>query len=317
MTKTSKNTKITWITKITKIMTQDGLYKRAYAKLEELIPMVKGETLTREEIYRLCDININNLDHAPFKKAINDVLYNWTVVNKKQNRVARNGRGFKFVDDNLVPINFKTGGGSKFDMWLPFNISKLCFLYRKNIMMVIGSKDAGKTALLINIAKNNMAKHRTLYFSSEMVDAELRGRLSKFEDMSIYDWNIEAYERSYDFHEVIDPDGLNLIDFLELGGEDGTEYYRGVAMIRKIYDKLENGVAVIACQKNKDADLPKGGSGMLEKARIALSLDPNTAKLIVAKNWQEGITSSPKGTSWTYSLVGGVNYVNVMEVYDE
>ena len=184
-------------------------------------------------------------------------------------------------------------------------------------MIIFGSKDSGKTALMMNITRLNMKKHHTLYFSSEMVDDEFRNRLSKYGGMELDDWNFEPYERSYDFNEVVDPNALNLIDFLELGGEDNSEYYKGVSLIRKVYDKLENGVAIIACQKNRDADFPKGGEGMLEKSRIALSLDPNKVTLVVAKNWCEGITSSPRGKAWTYQLVGGINIVNPIEVIDE
>ena len=109
---------------------------------------------------------------------------------------------------------------------------------------------------------------------------------------------------------------LYLIDFLELGGDD-SEYYKGVALVRRIYDRLIEigGIAFIACQKNKDASLPKGGSGLLEKARIAVSLDPNRVELVVAKNWADGITTSPKGMAWSYKLVGGINIVNPVESF--
>ena len=33
----------------------------------------------------------------------------------------------------------------------------------------------------------------------------------------------------------------------------------------------------------------------------------------VAKNWAEGVTSSPKGKKWTFQLVGGANFVNIQE----
>jgi len=293
-------------------MPEKGLYDRASDKLLEILPMVKGETLTRDEIYKMCNVSPTMSNHASFRKAINDVLYNWTTVNKKRDRVVRNGKGFKFIDDSLTRINFLNADRSRFELELPFGIHKYCYLHRKNIGIVMGTKDAGKSAFLINIARMNMRKHRTLYFSSEMVDAELAERLSKVKGIALDEWAIEAYERSYDFDEVIDPNGLNLIDFLELGGTD-SEYYQGVGLIRKIYDKLENGVAFIACQKSFGIDYPRGGEGMLEKARIAVALESNSAKLVVGKNWADGVTVSPKGKEWTYSLVGGVNYVNIMD----
>lgn len=178
-------------------------------------------------------------------------------------------------------------------------------------MIVYGSKDAGKTAFLFNVIRLNMHKHRISYFSSEMVGEEMKIRLSKADDLKLEDWRFEAYERSSDFDQVISPDDINIIDFLELGGE--VEYFHGVGLIRKIYDKLDKGVAIIACQKNKDAELPKGGEGMLEKARIAVSLDPNRATLKVCKNWADGVIMSPRDKSWGYQLVGGINIIHIHE----
>lgn len=291
--------------------TSEKYYARAHKKIEELLPILKGESLTREQWYRLCNVNPNNASHLPFKEAINTVLWNLSQQNKKK-KIVKDGNLFKVVDDALVPINFMGAGSNRFELVLPFGIHQYCFLYRKNIMIVYGSKDAGKTALLLNITRLNMKKHRILYFSSEMVEDEFAVRLSKADGLTLPDWKFEPYERSYAFDEVIDPDSLNIIDFLELGGGE-TEYYQGVALIRKVYDKLDKGIAIVACQKNKDAELPKGGSGLLEKARIALSLDPGKIKVAVAKNWAEGIITSPRGKEWTYSLVGGINIVNPQE----
>ena len=149
-----------------------------------------------------------------------------------------------------------------------------------------------------------------------MVEDEFAIRLGKDETLTLDDWRFEPFERSYDFDAVIEPDAINIIDFLELGGDE-SEYFKGVSLIRKIYDKLGKGIAIIACQKNKDAELPKGGSGLLEKARMAVSLDPGIIKLTVAKNWADGVQHSPRGKTWTYKLVGGINIINPQESFDE
>ena len=287
------------------------LYARAHQLIENLIPTLKGEKLTREQWYKLCNINPNSENHIPFKKAVNDVLWNLSQQNKKK-LIVKDGSYFKVVNDDLVPIDFMGAHGEIFDLILPFYLHEYCFLYRKNIMIIFGSKDAGKTAILLNIIKLNMHKHRTLYFSSEMVEDELAGRLRKDDSLRLEDWKFEPFERSYDFDQVVDPDALNIIDFLELGGDE-SEYYKGVSLVRKIYDKLDKGVAIIAVQKNHGADLPKGGSGLLEKARIGLSLDPNKAKLTIAKNWASGVQTTPRGRKWKFQLVGGIKIVNCEE----
>lgn len=295
---------------------KEGYYARAHKKVIDMIPFIKGERLTRDQWHHLLNVDSNKPEHIPFRDAINTVLWNLSQQNKKK-LLVKEGSFYKAVDDTLVSIDFLHGSGqSKYDLVLPFGIHQYCFLYRKNIMVVFGSKDAGKTALLLNIVRLNMARQRVLFFSSEMVEDELASRLERCEGVELSDWNFEAYERSYDFSDVIDPDALNVIDFLELGGDD-SEYYKGVSLVRRIYDKLDKGVAIIACQKNKEAELPKGGSGLLEKARIALSLDKGKVTITTGKNWADGIKSSPTGMSWTYKLVGGINIVNPQESFEE
>jgi hypothetical protein len=288
-----------------------GLYARAHQKILDELPYLKGEALTREQWHKLCNLNPNNPLHIPLKDAINRVLYELSQGNKNK-LLEKVGSKFKVVDDTLMTIDFKNPSGYKVDLVFPFGIHKYCFLYRKNIMVVFGSKDAGKTAFLLNFVRMNMNKNSIYYFSSEMVADEMAIRLAKHSELELKDWNFEAKERSYDFDQVIFPDAINIIDFLEMGGDD-MEYYKGVALIRKIYDKLNNGVAIIALQKNKDAEYPKGGQGMLEKSRIAVSLDPGKATLTVCKNWCEDIKTSPRGKNWSYKLVGGINYVDIRD----
>ncbi len=294
-------------------MDKEGLYARAHKAIEDLLPSLKGETISREQWWRLLNVNLNNEHHIPFKNAINEVLYQLSTVNKNR-KIEKNGSGFMVVDDELVPIVIGGKQGGKFPLVLPFGIHEYCFMYNKNLGIVFGSKDAGKSAIMFNIGRMNMNKHRVIYLSSEMGQDELNGRLTKFDGLELSDWKMEAYERSYNFDQIIKKEALYLIDFLELGGDD-SEYYKGVALVRRIYDKIRmtGGVVFIACQKNRDALLPKGGSGLLEKARIAISLDPNRIELVVAKNWADGVTSSPRGKAWTYQLVGGINIMNPVE----
>lgn len=298
-------------------MADAGLYARAHRAIEDLLPSLKGETISREQWWRLLNVNLNNQHHIPFKNAINEVLYQMSIVNKNK-LIEKNGSGFKVVDDELIPIVIGGKQGGKFDLVLPFGIHGYCFMYDRNIGIIFGSKDAGKTAILMNIGRLNMDRHRVVYFSSEMGTDEFNGRLVKYKGLELSDWKMEVYERSYNFDQVIKEEAIYLIDFLELGGDE-SEYYKGVALVRRIYDKIRitGGVVFIACQKNKDASLPKGGSGLLEKARIAISLDPGKIKLVVAKNWADNIASSPVGKKWTYKLVGGINILNVQESYDD
>ena len=92
------------------------------------------------------------------------------------------------------------------------------FLFNKpDWLLNIGNKVAKIEIYHFNIAKDNMYQHETHYFSSEMADTELRNRLELFPDIKkLEDWSFEPWERSSNFADVIRPDALNIIDYLEI-----------------------------------------------------------------------------------------------------
>ena len=52
----------------------------------------------------------------------------------------------------------------------------------KNIIVVAGTPNAGKTAFLLNVVQMNMSGKMPIhYFSSEMGSMEFKGRLQKFD----------------------------------------------------------------------------------------------------------------------------------------
>ncbi|KKN76938.1 hypothetical protein LCGC14_0365900 [marine sediment metagenome] len=295
---------------------RDGNYAQAHKAITDLLPLLVGETLTREQWYRQIGANPFDPKQADYRHAINKVLLNLSKTNKKK-QIVKAGSGFKVIDDSVETIDLLGEAGTAINLILPFGIHTYCKVFAGNIVIVFGSKDAGKTAFILNAIKMNRNNGRAItYYSSEMGRDELRNRLLQDKELTLEQWAgiFQPVIRSSNFDEVLDPDGFNFIDFLELGGDE-NEYYKGVALIRRIYDRLAGGkgIAVIACHKNQGAALPKGGSGMLEKARIAVSLDKGEAKLVVAKNWVDGIITSPTGKNWTYKLVGGINYFNIVE----
>ena len=197
----------------------------------------------------------------------------------------------------------------------PFELERYVKIFRKNIAVLFGSKDAGKTAFLLNLMRLNMDKFPIRYLNTDMGEEELRVRVEKFEDVTIEQWDkyIEMYEKAIVLPEHMNPDAINIVDFLEIH----DEFYKIGKPIKEWSAPLNNGILVVAVQKNLDAEFPIGKARSLEKAKLAINLDPNKATLAVAKNWQDGIISSPKGKAWTYKLIGGAKFVNIQESFDD
>jgi hypothetical protein len=215
----------------------------------------------------------------------------------------RNGQWRK-VDKDCSDIDFKAATSKTIDIKYPFGIEDYVLCMPKNIICVAGEGNAGKTAFMLNVVEMNMHKHKIHYFSSEMGGMEFRSRLQKF-DRHIDSWNFNAYERSTNFDDVIKPNDVNIIDFMEIS----DNFYQIGGMIRKVYDKLEDGIAIICIQKKKGEDYGRGGEINAEKARLYISMSCGEIKLTKAKNWAQD-NVNPNNMTRHFKLVQGCKFIS-------
>lgn len=191
----------------------------------------------------------------------------------------------------------------------PFGLENWVAIYPKSICVIAGVQNAGKTGFLLRFTVMN--QHRVElgdllpieYFSSEMGREEFSVRMGKFENVG--DCSFNTWERNSGFADVIRPNGLNIIDYLEVV----DSFYEIAGDIAEIYETLTTGIAIIAIQKNEGAKLGRGGSFSLEKARLYLSLDHNELTIVKGKNWAVP-GSNPNGKRWQFSLVDGCRFIN-------
>jgi hypothetical protein len=213
------------------------------------------------------------------------------------NRVAEaiNWRGV----GTPTPVNFK----------LPLNLHDLVTTYAGNVIVVGGSYNAGKTVFALNVALLNLGHWNVNYLSSEMNPEELAGRLLKFQevglvkDVSVWD-QVKFRQRRENFHQVLDPEGLNIIDFLEMS----QDFYLVTKLIGQIHEKLNQGVAVICIQKDPKMAHARGGAFTLEKARFGVSIDPGKLTIMKAKCLKSGV-KDPMGQVIRFTVEDGARMV--------
>jgi len=212
---------------------------------------------------------------------------------------------FRIIVHDIDEIDFKNAPKTIFPIVWPLKIDKLVSLYPKTIAVIAGEPESGKTAFILNLIYLNNVKHANdiVYFSSEMGAVELRNRLDMF-DKEIDWWKFMAYERSDNFADVIEPDAINLIDYLEIS----DSFFKVAGQIKEIRDKLNRGVAIIAIQKSEGTKYGRGGSFGAEKARIYLSLEaitPSISQIIIRKAKNRASSINPNGLMRTFSISGG------------
>ena len=211
---------------------------------------------------------------------------------------------FRLIENDCTEIDFLNCPTEVVDIRYPLGIDQQVKTMPKNIIVVAGEPNSGKTAFCLATAKMNMNRFPVHYFSSEMGPLELKSRLEK-DDLQLEHWKVRFWERASNFADVIRPDAINIIDFLEMH----DDFYRIGGLIKEIFDKLNKGIAIIALQKNPGTNYGLGGQRSLEKARLYLAMEPNKIKIVKCKNWQRA-DFNPNGQEIDFKLVNGCRFLN-------
>lgn len=227
---------------------------------------------------------------------------------RKDGVIDRHGdkRGcYRLRETDLQAMDILKPSEAPLDILYPLYLHVLFVTLPRNIIIIAGEPDSGKTAFLLNLIKLNMDRVEVHYFNSEMGEMELRSRLSKFGQPPLKEWQkVHFWERSSNFADVIRPDALNIIDFMEIT----EEHYRIGTWIKQVHDRLRKGVAVIAIQKKRGAEVGSGGEVTLQKPRLYVNLMPGRAKIIKCKNWRTE-DLNPNGMEIGFKLVKGCEFI--------
>jgi len=183
---------------------------------------------------------------------------------------------YRRVDRSIDVIDWKSASTEEFPINLPFQLHKQVRIFPKTVIVVSGEKNTGKSAFCLNMVALNQNIYIDLldsiapiyYFSSEMLAPEFKVRLQGFQEIPINDWNFEAIHRTENFEDVIQPDGINIIDFLEIH----DKFWLIGRSITNIWKRLNNGIAVVCVQKTDGQEHGRGGSFLVEKPRLTINL---------------------------------------------
>jgi hypothetical protein len=159
--------------------------------------------------------------------------------------VSPNGGGgiYRKIDYKAPKIDWRSADPNNFvPLKWPFGIENYALMYPKNVAIVAGAKQEGKTTFLYEFIRNNMYDYKIDLYNSETGPEQMKDR---FLDMGIpIDAPFEVYERYDNFADVIDPEAISVIDYLDTN----SEFYLIGAEIDAIFRKLTTGIAVIGMQ---------------------------------------------------------------------
>ena len=206
----------------------------------------------------------------------------------------------------------------KASQWLkfkwPFPIAKYVKVGRRALIVIAGVPGIAKTALCLNFAMLNGAKHKIWYYDSESGPDLLRERLLAYDtELTSLPFHLKILEGHPEDAVRAHPDAVSIIDYIETP----DEAYKVAGVLKRISDNLASGVALVALQKPPGRDAAFGGIQVLNKPQLYLSLDRNgsgdTALKIVKAKSRAISSIDPVNKQWSFKLENaGMRFTNIL-----
>jgi len=299
----------------------EATYSKVSNKIEvEWYPFHQAEWFTQKDI---CDFF--DWREPETRQQVSRKIYNDTKLATP--KLEKQGKTFRLIDSNADVMDWVTADPNDIiKLKMPYGASDLShfdfeddvLIPPKSIIIIAGTSNEGKTTFCLNLLVNNMDEMKIIYFTNEMSAVGFKRRILHFEDWKdLYDDSGEPKFRvitRYDnYQDVIDPDGLNIIDYLD-ANEQG-EYYKIAPYIKGIHKKLRKGLVVVALQKPPGRADAFGGTNIRGVAALYLSIDKGMLAVIKAKDW---IRENPNGKKYSFDIVySGSQFQNIKRYYGE
>lgn len=197
---------------------------------------------------------------------------------------------------------------------LPMGLNNWVKVPAGSVIGVAGFTSAGKTALMLEIAELNVESQQMpiYYWFNEMSKERMLLRLEDYPRLQkAMGKQFRAVKQAdFEFYDVLEPDAINLIDYIDLDGDKNQQVYLIGSVVKKLQQKLGSGVVIFAQQKPKDSDMGYGGVFSVKLSNLYLSMDTihqddlrmdGRCKVIKAKDWE---ARNPVGLYCNYYTSG-------------
>lgn len=290
---------------------------------------MQQDGITKPEVRREIENFISLTGGHPFTARQIDDQYNYATRRAKQYRSQVLGElveeqtlkqigtsRYKVLDGQVEELEWQEADvEDTIKVVFPLNLERFVKVYHQSIIIIAGAPSAGKTAFLYDLLLKNMAHPMGLVvLSNDMTSEEIKERMIGAEIEIPQPAPFKIWECFSDFqdHPKFLPDGINIIDYLDLN----SEVYMIGEEIEKIYRKLNRGVAIVAIQKRPNQQIGLGGVFSWKRAKLYLSLDTIKEmgsllhKLdIVKARGRAKKEVNPRGMEFKYHLVNGIKHI--------
>lgn len=281
--------------------------------LKEYINTVDG-TFTLNECYSAVGVS-DTKEKGVIRKSLCLMCKNGDLekAGAKSGIYRKPNRDYEVIDlDGTVP--------DPLDIELPLRIDQLCNVYNGMTILAEGEKSTGKSAFGIETAwlNRNLFPGKVRYMQNgelnkQMLTIRLMLRPQEAYPIRKFSERIEFITRHRDWWDIVNPEGLNIIDYIE----EHEKKYLIPDYIAKIQERLTTGIAVIILQRVPGRDYGTGGAEIRNKPSVIVALKrqgkTNSVHIEDIKSYnQQNIgtlfgdeVKNPRGLWREYNLIDG------------
>ncbi len=238
-----------------------------------------------------------------------------------QKKLRKNNKLYVYINKEVEPIHWETANPEdKLDLSFPkgrdgtgFSFDGAIEIFPRDLIVIAGQSNYGKTGFVLNLVVENMGKYHCRLMGNEYDERQFAARMQRFDWVDLFKEDgqpkFETIRRFEGHQDIILPDAVNVIDWLNLQGD---KTYLISNVLQDIKASLNRGIAVVVIQKAEDKKLGRGGSFSQELASIYLTLDYQRLTVVKAKAWNH---LNPNGKMYGFNLGDrGTKFNNIHEV---
>lgn len=290
---------------------QDNRLDNLSLKIKQFIELSDGWFSSRDLDYEL------NIDSDSEKNLRRFVIKSLIDQGRLESGGTKGGKGrfglYRLLGEISKEIDWQAANTKNLvKLKWPFQLENFVKIYPKSIVILAGEKNAGKTAFLYGLVLMNMENFVIDLYNSETGPEQMKQRFDNFNQEIPNPAPWRTLERYDNYADVIHPNHISIIDYLDLN----SEVYLVGDEIDKIFRKLDKGVAIIALQKPAGRDLAYGAGFTIKRAVLYLSMYayPHQLKIVSAKNPANAKTN-PNNKRWQFILKDGAIFDKIQEVW--
>lgn len=182
-----------------------------------------------------------------------------------------------------------------------------------DVVVIAGGSNFGKTTFALNFLWDNMDSYNCTLMGNEYSPAKFKRRIANMTWANPLNAEgkpkFELIERRERWQDIIRPDNINIIDWINLG----DNFYQIGKIIESIQSKLHNGIAVIVLQKADGKELGLGGSFSEHLASLYFTINYQRLTVVKCKEFTGGF--NPNKHVYGFDIVdSGTKFHNIREV---